>query len=96
MEALLTFFLVNTVLHTVVGGKAVRVTGISKGAGMIRPNMATMLCVIMSDAELTPVDLDAALRESVHHSFNCISVEGHTSTSDTVGIAMSPSVTFAK
>ena len=51
---------------------------------MIAPNMATMLCVIMTDAELTPTDLDAALRESVHHSFNCISVEGHTSTSDTV------------
>ena len=51
---------------------------------MIAPNMATMLCVIMTDAELTPTDADSALRQSVNQSFNCISVEGHTSTSDTV------------
>ena len=66
------------------GSATVRISGACKGAAMIAPNMATMLCVIMSDAELTPTDLDASLRESVHHSFNCISVEGHTSTSDTV------------
>ncbi len=66
------------------GSTTVRISGACKGAAMIGPNMATMLCVIMSDAELTPADLDASLRESVHHSFNCISVEGHTSTSDSV------------
>lgn len=51
---------------------------------MIAPNMATMLCTIMTDAELTPTEADTALRASVNQSFNCISVEGHTSTSDTV------------
>ena len=51
---------------------------------MIAPNMATMLCVIMTDADLVTADADNALRQAVNQSFNCISVEGHTSTSDTV------------
>jgi len=67
-----------------IGGKTVRVSGCSKGAAMIGPNMATMLAVIMTDAALTPGDADAMLRHGVDRSFNCISVEGHTSTSDTV------------
>ena len=66
------------------GTRTVRISGACKGAAMIAPNMATMLCVIMTDAELTPTDADNALRQAVNQSFNCISVEGHTSTSDTV------------
>lgn len=65
-------------------GKPVRISGAAKGAAMIGPNMATMLSVIMTDAALTPEEADAMLREAVNQSFNCISVEGHTSTSDTV------------
>ncbi len=65
-------------------GQNVRISGAAKGAAMIGPNMATMLSVIMTDAPLTPADADAMLREAVNQSFNCISVEGHTSTSDTV------------
>src|SRR5690606_16507966 len=60
-----------------IGGKTVRVSGCSKGAAMIGPNMATMLAVIMTDAALTPGDADAMLRHGVDRSFNCISVEGH-------------------
>ncbi|MCX7423552.1 MAG: bifunctional glutamate N-acetyltransferase/amino-acid acetyltransferase ArgJ [Planctomycetia bacterium] len=66
------------------GVKTVRVSGVCKGAAMIAPNMATMLCVIMTDADLVTADADNALRQAVNQSFNCISVEGHTSTSDTV------------
>ncbi len=66
------------------GTKTVRISGVCKGAAMIAPNMATMLCVIMTDAELSATDADTALRHAVNQSFNCISVEGHTSTSDTV------------
>lgn len=66
------------------GGKTVRISGVAKGAAMIGPNMATMLCTIMTDAELAPMECDAMLRHAVNRSFNCISVEGHTSTSDTV------------
>lgn len=67
-----------------IGGKTLRVTGVAKGAAMIGPNMATMLSVIMTDAPLSPAETDALLRHAVDRSFNCISVEGHTSTSDTV------------
>ena len=84
----------------VVGGSAIRVSGVAKGAAMIAPNMATMLSVIMTDAALTPASADACLRHAVDRSFNCISVEGHMSTSDTVlllanGAAGGPAVSGA-
>ena len=67
-----------------LNGQRIQISGAAKGAAMIGPNMATMLCVVMTDAELSPEDADTAIRDSVNQSFNCISVEGHTSTSDTV------------
>ena len=67
-----------------MGGSAVRISGAAKGAAMIGPNMATMLSVIMTDARLSPDDAQTMLRHAIDRSFNCISVEGHTSTSDTV------------
>jgi len=67
-----------------VAGTTVRVSGVCKGAAMIAPNMATMLSVIMTDASLTAEQCDAALRFGVDRTFNCISVDGHMSTSDTV------------
>jgi glutamate N-acetyltransferase/amino-acid N-acetyltransferase len=63
---------------------AVRIGGIAKGAGMICPNMATMLCFITTDAKLNPSELKKAIRHSVDHSFNCITIDGDTSTNDTV------------
>jgi glutamate N-acetyltransferase/amino-acid N-acetyltransferase len=62
----------------------IRVSGAAKGAAMIAPNMATMLSVIMTDAELSPEQCDQILKYAVERTFNCISVDGHTSTSDTV------------
>ena len=62
----------------------VRITGIAKGAAMIGPNMATMLAVIMTDATISVEAAQAGLKDAVDESFNCISVDGHTSTSDTV------------
>ena len=67
-----------------VGGRAVRLGGIAKGAGMIHPNMATMLCFITTDAEADAGFLRAALKEAVADSFNMISIDGDTSTNDTV------------
>ena len=58
--------------------------GMCKGAGMIHPNMATMLAVITTDAAISPELLDRALRAAVERSFNRISVDGDTSTNDTV------------
>jgi glutamate N-acetyltransferase/amino-acid N-acetyltransferase len=65
-----------------IGGKAVTVTGISKGAGMIRPNMATMLGFVATDAVVAPHLLQELLREAADQSFNRITIDGDTSTND--------------
>lgn len=62
----------------------IQLCGVAKGAAMIGPNMATMLAVVMTDAALRVEDAHAGLKDAVDESFNCISVDGHTSTSDTV------------
>ncbi len=67
-----------------VGGKTVTVTGCAKGAGMISPNMATMLAFVTTDAAVPGDELAAATRAAVAGSFNCISVDGDMSTNDTV------------
>lgn len=68
----------------VVDGKDVVISGFSKGAGMIEPNMATMLAYVFTDARVTPEALRQALKEAVDGSFNKISIDGDTSTNDTV------------
>jgi glutamate N-acetyltransferase/amino-acid N-acetyltransferase len=67
-----------------VAGTTIQITGIAKGAGMIAPNMATLLATIMTDARLTPSDAQTSLQAATNVSFNSISVDGHMSTSDTV------------
>lgn len=59
-------------------------TGLAKGAGMIHPNMGTLLSVICTDAPIVPQALQVAIRTAVNSSFNCISIDGDTSTNDTV------------
>jgi glutamate N-acetyltransferase/amino-acid N-acetyltransferase len=68
--------------QVVIGGRTVTVTGISKGAGMIRPNMATMLGFIATDAAVTSGALNALVREAADLSFNRITIDGDTSTND--------------
>ena len=63
-------------------GLTVTITGIAKGSGMIKPNMATMLAYIATDASIPPDLLDEALKTSVESSFNSITVDGDTSTND--------------
>lgn len=65
-------------------GQTIRIAAMAKGAGMIAPNMATMLAVVMTDAELDPQQSQRILREVAAKSFNCVSVDGHTSTNDTL------------
>jgi len=65
-------------------GRQLHITGMAKGAGMIGPNMATMLGLILTDAALEPAAAQRVLSAAVDDSFNCISVEGHTSTNDSV------------
>ncbi len=65
-------------------GETVRLAGMAKGAGMIGPNMATMLGIVVTDATLTPPVAQDILKRVADQSFNCISVEGHTSTNDSL------------
>jgi len=67
-----------------IGGSTVTVTGIAKGSGMIHPNMATMLGYIATDAPVAQRALEAMIHHAVNHSFNCITVDGDTSTNDSL------------
>jgi glutamate N-acetyltransferase/amino-acid N-acetyltransferase len=74
----------SCVLRSEVGGKPVYLAGIAKGSGMIHPRMATMLSFLTTDALVGPRTLQNLLRAAVDVSFNCITVDGDTSTNDTV------------
>ncbi len=65
-----------------ISGKQITITGMSKGAGMIRPNMATMLGFVATDAGIAQPLLEALVKEAADASFNCITVDGDTSTND--------------
>jgi glutamate N-acetyltransferase/amino-acid N-acetyltransferase len=67
-----------------LGGAEVRLTGFAKGAAMIGPNMATMLAFVLTDAPVSAGDLPQIARSAAAQTFNCVSVEGHTSTNDTL------------
>jgi glutamate N-acetyltransferase/amino-acid N-acetyltransferase len=73
--------------QVVIDGKTITVTGIAKGAGMIEPNMATMLGLIATDAAMGPEALIYLARNIANHSFNAITVDGDTSTNDTLLVA---------
>jgi len=72
-----------------VGGKTITVTGISKGAGMIRPNMATMLGFMATDACVDQALMQQLSRELADASFNCVTVDGDTSTNDSLVVIAS-------
>ncbi|MGD1978357.1 MAG: bifunctional glutamate N-acetyltransferase/amino-acid acetyltransferase ArgJ [Akkermansiaceae bacterium] len=73
-------FAISLELH----GKRIRIGGCAKGAGMINPNMATMLCFVTTDANIGQKCLDGAIREAVDQTFNRITIDGDTSTNDSV------------
>ena len=70
--------------ETLVRGDGFTVGGMAKGAAMLAPNMATMLAVLTTDAAVEPTELTDVLRAGVAESFNAMSVDGCTSTNDTV------------
>jgi len=81
-----------------IGRQVITIGGMAKGSGMIHPNMATMLAYLTTDAAITPQALQRALTQAVDDSFNCISVDGDSSTNDTVlclanGLAQNPLIT---
>jgi len=83
-RAIMTTDTVPKVAASNVGG--VRMLGFAKGSGMIHPNMATMLSYILTDARVDFPTLDKALRYAVDRSFHCMTVDGDTSTNDTVAV----------
>lgn len=80
---------VPKVAAATVGDGPARVVGIAKGVGMIEPDMATMIAVVLTDAEVAPAELDATFRRVVDRTFNCVSVDTDTSTSDTAVVLAS-------
>ena len=83
-----------------IGGKTVTIGGMSKGSGMIHPNVCTMLAFITTDAAITKEALQKALSEDVEDTYNMISVDGDTSTNDTAillanGLAGNQEITYA-
>ena len=85
-EAIMTTDIVakGTSRQITLGGKQVTITGISKGSGMINPNMATMLGYIATDAAVSQAALESIIQYAVNKSFNCITVDGDTSTNDSL------------
>jgi glutamate N-acetyltransferase/amino-acid N-acetyltransferase len=77
------------IAEATIGDGPARVVGFAKGVGMIEPDMATMIAVVLTDAELDAGTLDAAFRRAVDVTFNCVSVDTDTSTSDTAVILAS-------
>jgi glutamate N-acetyltransferase / amino-acid N-acetyltransferase len=75
---------------TLKNGSKVRIGGITKGSGMIAPNMGTMLCFMATDLEASPNELSTALKESVDKTFNLVVVDGDESTNDTVILMARP------
>lgn len=67
-----------------IAGRTVRIGGMAKGAGMIHPQMATMISILTTDVQIQPGALSRALRRAAEHTFNCLTIDGDTSTNDTV------------
>jgi glutamate N-acetyltransferase/amino-acid N-acetyltransferase len=82
-RGMITTDTVEKVAAATIGSGPARVVGIAKGVGMIEPDMATMIAVLLTDAAVGSDDLDATFRRVVDDTFNCVSIDTDTSTSDT-------------
>ncbi len=82
-RGIMTTDTVHKIAEATVAGGTARVVGVAKGVGMIEPNMATLITLIFTDAEISSHDLDMMFRRVIDTTFNCVSVDTDTSTSDT-------------
>ncbi|MHB1090984.1 MAG: bifunctional glutamate N-acetyltransferase/amino-acid acetyltransferase ArgJ [Ilumatobacteraceae bacterium] len=82
-RGIMTTDTVPKVAHAKVAGSNARVVGVAKGVGMIEPNMATLITLMFTDADVSATDLDGIFRSVIERTFNCVSVDTDTSTSDT-------------
>ena len=76
-------------VETTIGGKTVKIGGISKGSGMIHPNMATMLCFVTTDAAISAEMIKKAVKAAADDTFNMVSIDGDTSTNDMLSVMAS-------
>jgi glutamate N-acetyltransferase/amino-acid N-acetyltransferase len=88
-RGIMTTDTVHKVSEATVAGSGARVVGVAKGVGMIEPDMATMIAVVLTDASVAADGLDRAFRAAVDLTLNCVSVDTDTSTSDTAVILAS-------
>ena len=82
-KGIMTTDTVSKVAQCEVAGSGARVVGVAKGVGMIEPNMATLITLILTDAEISSPDLQTMFQRVISRTFNCVSVDTDTSTSDT-------------
>jgi glutamate N-acetyltransferase / amino-acid N-acetyltransferase len=82
-RGIMTTDTVSKVAQCEVAGSGARVVGVAKGVGMIEPNMATLITLIFTDAEISSPDLQTMFQRVISRTFNCVSVDTDTSTSDT-------------
>ena len=88
-RGIMTTDTVANVAEATVGAGPARVVGIAKGVGMIEPDMATLITVLLTDAAITGAELDAMFRSVIDETFNCVSIDTDTSTSDTAVVLAS-------
>ena len=82
-RGIMTTDTVSKVAECVVAGSSARVVGVAKGVGMIEPNMATLITMMFTDADVAPSELNSVFQRVISKTFNCVSVDTDTSTSDT-------------
>ena len=91
-RGIMTTDTVHKVASQTVHGSTARIVGVAKGVGMIEPNMATLISLVFTDADISSTDLDAIFRRVINRTLNCVSVDSDTSTSDTAIIMASAHV----
>jgi glutamate N-acetyltransferase / amino-acid N-acetyltransferase len=82
-RGIMTTDTVSKVAECIVAGSSARVVGVAKGVGMIEPNMATLITMMFTDADIAPSELNSVFQRVISQTFNCVSVDTDTSTSDT-------------
>ena len=88
-RGIMTTDTVHKIAEATIAGTTARIVGVAKGVGMIEPNMATLITMMFTDADIEPKKLDAIFRRVMNRTFNCVSVDTDTSTSDTAVILAS-------
>lgn len=88
-RGIMTTDTVHKISQSTIAGSTARIVGVAKGVGMIEPNMATLIAMVFTDAQISSQDLDRTFRKVINRTLNCVSIDTDTSTSDTAVIVAS-------